>query len=67
MLFVLGTPPNIKVCDPWQGFLHVLYQLWLVGVATRHLEILIRRHKTWLTWWWPCDMESKEGIPLVLL
>jgi len=20
-----------------------------------------------MTWWWPCDMESKDGIPLVCL
>jgi len=38
------------VCDPYHGFPHVLYQLWLIGVAARHLEVLTRRCRTPLTW-----------------
>ena len=67
MLFVLGTTPGVTECGPWHGFPHVLYQLWLVGVAARHLEVLIKRRRTRVTWWWPCDMKSKDGIALVCL
>ncbi|QCE11058.1 hypothetical protein DEO72_LG10g2291 [Vigna unguiculata] len=46
MLFVLGTPPGITECGPYHDFPNVLYQLWLIGVATKHLEVLIRRRRT---------------------
>jgi len=59
MLFVLGTPPGVTECG--HGFPYVLYQLWLVGVAARHLEVLIRRRRTRVTWWWPCCVESKDS------
>jgi len=36
-------------------FLHVLYRLWPIGVATRHFEILNRRCRRLLTWLWPCE------------
>ena len=36
-------------------FPHVLYRLWSIGVAARHLEILTRRCRTLLTWLWPCE------------
>ena len=32
-------------------------------MAVRHLEVLTRRRRTQLTWLWPCDMKSKDGIP----
>jgi len=67
MLFILGTAPGVTECGSWHGFLPVLYQLWMVGVATRHLEVLIWSSRTRLTWWGPCVMESKEGFPLVCL
>jgi len=35
-------------------FPHVLYRLWPIGVAARHLEILTRRCRTLLIWLWPC-------------
>jgi len=34
-------------------FPHVLYRLWPIGVAARHLEILNRRYRTLLTGLWP--------------
>jgi len=36
-------------------FPHVLYRLWPIGVAARHLEILTIRCRTLLTWLWPCE------------
>jgi len=35
--------------------------------GARHLEVLIKRRRTRVTWWWPCDMKSKDGIALVCL
>ena len=35
-------------------FPHLLYWLWPIGVAARHLEILNRRGRTRLAWLWPC-------------
>jgi len=63
-MFVLGTPTGVTVCDPKHGFPHVLYRLWLIGVAARHLKVLTRRRRTRLTWLWPCGMISKDRIPL---
>ncbi|QCD82225.1 hypothetical protein DEO72_LG2g2560 [Vigna unguiculata] len=44
------TPPGVTECGPYHGFPHVLYQLWLVGVAARHLEMMLQvdlvRHNT---------------------
>ena len=36
-------------------FPHVLYRLWPIGVAARHLEILTKRCRTLLAWLWPCE------------
>ena len=36
-------------------FSHMLYRLWPIGVAARHLEILNRRCRWMLTWLWPCE------------
>jgi len=46
-------------------FPHVLYRLWLIGMVASHLEVITRRCRTRITWWWPCDVISKDGIPLV--
>jgi len=43
------------------GFPHVLYRLWLIGMAASHLEVITRRCRTQITWLWPCDMKSNEG------
>jgi len=59
MLFVLGTPSGITKYGPLHGFPHVLYQLWLIDFAVRHLEVFIRRRRTQVTWWWPCDMNQR--------
>jgi len=58
LLSYLGTPPSVTVCDLWPGFPHVLYWLWLIGMAASHLEVITRRCRTRITWLWPCDMES---------
>jgi len=50
MLFVLGTPPSVTMCDSYHGFPYVLYQLWLIGVAARHHEVLPRRRRARWTW-----------------
>ena len=49
------------------GFPHVLYRLWPIGMGARHLGVVTRRRRTRLTWLWPCGMESKDGIPLMWL
>jgi len=47
-------------------FPHVLYRLWPIGVAARHLEILNRRYITLLTWLWPWE-ERERGFLKYLL
>jgi len=46
------------------GFPHVLYRLWAIGMAASHLEVITRRSRTRFTWLWPCGMKSKGGIHL---
>ena len=46
------------------GFPHVLYRLWPIGMAVGHLEVITRRRRTRFTWLWPCDVKSKDGNPL---
>jgi len=29
------------------------------------LEVTIQRCRAWITWWWPCGMESKDRVPLI--
>ena len=47
-------------------FPHVLYRLWPIGVAARHLEILNRRYRTLLTGLWPWE-ELEWGFLMYLL
>ena len=54
----LGTPLGVTVCDPWHGFPNVLYRLWPIGVATRHLEVLSRRGRTQVAWLWPYERKG---------
>jgi len=48
------------------SFPHMFYKLWLVGGGNKgYLEVIIQRRRTWITWWWPCGMESKDRVPLM--
>jgi len=46
------------------GFPHVLYRLWPIGMAASYLGVITERCRTQITWLWPCDMGSNEEILL---
>jgi len=43
------------------GFPHMLYRLWPIGMAGSHLGVITRRCRTRFTWWWPCGMALTKG------
>ena len=65
ILVVLG---RCELCSYWElhlalqcvirsnGFSHVFYRLWPIGMTTSHLEVITRRCRTWITWLWPGGM-----------
>jgi len=36
-------------------FPHVLYRLWSIGLAVNYLEVVSKRGRTRMIWWWPSD------------
>jgi len=66
-MFVIGNSTwhygvRFVACFP-----HVLYRLWPIDVAARHLELLTRRCRTLLTWLWPCERKGTRfpNVPII--
>jgi len=61
-LFVFGNSTWRYSVWSIAWFWHVLYRLWPIGVAARHIEILKRRCRTLLTWLWLCERTGRGSL-----